>query len=207
MVAALLQGQQGAALYPVDDSARDPTFQAYVQRLRAAVAGRDVRALRRLMNTDDIVVGPEKEDKGWKKFEAKWRPGDSGGTRLWGALNDILAAGFVREHPRLFLSPYQVWRFPDNLDRSTHVVIARDKVVLRRHPSQNAAAVAVLSFDIVRRLGEPEKGEGLGSWVHVRTLSGREGYVPAREIVSPTAPRAQFGFEGGRWVMIALEDS
>lgn len=92
------QQPRGVGLYPVDDTWRDREFQAYVQRLRSA---RDTRALRKLTDTEEVVVGREKEDKGWGKLVAKWRPDDREERRLWNALTDILAAGFVREHPML----------------------------------------------------------------------------------------------------------
>lgn len=190
----------------MDDTSRDPAFQVYVRRLRSAVEARDTKALRRLTDTQEVVVGREKDDKGWGKLVAKWRPDDRDDRRLWTALSDILAAGFVREHPMLYLSPYQVWRFPAHLNRAEHLVIARDKAMLRAAPSLDAASVATLSFDIVRRMGDPVKGTGLGEWMPVRTLNGTSGFVISRDVVSPLAPRAQFGFQAGRWLLIALED-
>jgi hypothetical protein len=210
LAAISLLSAQPPALYPVDDTARDPTFRSYVQRLRSAVEARSTKALRKLV-ADDVIVGPGKEDKGWKKFVDKWRPDDPGDRRLWVALSDMLAAGFVREHPRLYLSPYQVWRFPGKLDRAEHLVIARDKAALRERPSLDAPILATLSFDIVRSLGDPVKGTGLAEWQPVRTIPREEGpalegYVNTRDVVSPLAPRAQFGLDGGRWLLIAIED-
>ena len=111
VILAAAQTPPQAALYPVDDTPRDRTFQAFVQRLRSAVEDRDTKALRKLVDTDEVVVGRDKEDKGWRKFVAKWHPDDREDRGLWTALSEMLAAGFVREHPRLYLSPYQVWRF------------------------------------------------------------------------------------------------
>jgi len=199
------QQPRAGGLYPVDDISRDHTFQVYVQRLRRAVEARDTGSLRKL-TTEEVVVGREKDDKGWRKFVAKWRPDDRDDRRLWTALSDMLAAGFVREHPMLYLSPYQVWRFPGHLERAAHLVIARDKAILRAAPSLDSASVATLSFDIVRRMGDPVKGAALGEWVPVRTLDGKGGFVMSRDLVSPVAPRAQFGFQAGRWLLIALED-
>jgi hypothetical protein len=85
-------------------------------------------------------------------------------------------------------------------------VIARDKAILREEPSLGSTAVATLSFDVVRLMGETVKGSGLAEWVPVRTVEGKSGFVMTREVVSPLAPRAQFGFEAGRWLLIALED-
>jgi hypothetical protein len=210
LAAVSLLSAQPLALYPVDDTARDPAFRGFVQKLRSAVEARNTKALRRLV-AGDVIVGPGKDDKGWEKFVDKWRPDDPGDRKLWLALSDMLAAGFVREHPRLYLSPYQVWRFPSSLDRASHLVIARDKAALREHPSLDAPILTYLSFDIVRSLGDPVKGTGLAQWQPVRTIppeegAALEGYVNARDVVSPLAPRAQFGFDAGRWLLIAIED-
>jgi hypothetical protein len=192
-------------LYPVDDTARDPAFHSFVRKLRSAVDARDSEALRRLVD-EEVVVGPGADDKGWAKFTAKWRPDDRQESRLWLALSDLLSLGFFREHPSLFLSPYLVWRFPPDLNMATHLVVIRDKAALRVTPSVRAPAVASLSFDIVRKLGQIEAGDELVEWVHVRTTDGKSGYLNRRDVMSPLMPRAQFGLRRGRWILIALED-
>jgi hypothetical protein len=190
-------------LYPVDDTARDPAFRSFVKRLRSAVEARSTNALRKLVD-DEVFVGPLERDSGWAKFAAAWRPGDEN-SKLWSALADLLSLGFVREHPNLFVSPYLVWRFPRELSMADHLVVIRDNAILRTTPSSRAPAAASLSFDIVRRLGPPESGDGLAPWVPVQTLGGRTGYLSTRDVMSPLMPRAQFGIRRGRWVLTALE--
>jgi hypothetical protein len=191
-------------LIPVDDASRDSAFHSYVRKLQSAVESRNAGALRKLV-ADDVLVGPGDEDKGWAKFAAKWRP-DAGATSpLWSALADLLSLGFIREHPVVYLSPYLVWRFPRELSMATHLVVIRDHAILREQPSLRAASVAVLSFDIVRRLDESSVRDELIEWVHVRTFSGQTGYLNSRDAMSPIMPRAQFGLQRGRWVMTALE--
>ncbi|MFN7938784.1 MAG: hypothetical protein U0R19_35975 [Bryobacteraceae bacterium] len=190
-------------LYPVDETLRDPSFQAYTQRLRAAVQSRNTKALRRL-TSDDVVVGPEKDDKGWKKFVERWRP-DEAESPVWSALAELLQLGFLREHPQLYLSPYVVWRFPDHLSRRKHLVVAKEKAPLREGPSITAPVRAVLSFDIVRAAGEPVRSSGLASFVPVETGDGVHGYLNVTDVLSPLLARGQFGFRQKRWVMIALE--
>jgi hypothetical protein len=201
----LLQAQAPSVvrLYPIDDTPRDSGFRSYVGRLRSAVEARNTEALRKLVD-DEVVVGPARDDKGWLKFVARWRPDDPKSS-LWSALADLLSLGFIREHPDLFLSPYLVWRFPSDLDITTHLVVVRDKVALRETRSLSAPESASLSFDIVRRLGDAEETDEVVQWVHVRTLDGQSGYVTARDVMSPLMPRAQFGKRGGRWTMMALE--
>ena len=191
-------------LYPIDDTARDPAFRSYVERLRSAVETRSTDALRKLV-ANDVVVGPDKEDTGWAKFVERWRPDDRRNSPLWSALADLLSLGFIREHPSLYLSPYLVWRFPSDLSMAEHLVVIRDKAPLRQRPSQSAPILASLSFEVVRELGAPEPIDDIVQWVHVRTLNGDTGYLNSRDAMSPIMPRAQFGTRRGRWFMIALE--
>jgi hypothetical protein len=200
---AFLQTDAAVRLYPIDDAQRDSGFRSYVGKLRSAVEARDGGALRKLVD-EEVVVGPDKDDKGWAKFAAKWRPEDKGGSPLWAVLADLISLGFVREHPTVYLSPYLVWRFPRNLDPSMHLVITRDKAALRESPSVDAPVVARLSFDIVRRLGDGDD-KGFVQWAHVETLDGKSGWVNARDAMSPAMPRAQFGQRRGRWLLMGLE--
>ncbi|MGA7412827.1 MAG: hypothetical protein WBW33_20290 [Bryobacteraceae bacterium] len=190
-------------LYPVDDTARDPEFHSFVKRLRSAVEARNTNALRKLVDPE-VVTGPAEDDTGWAKFAAKWQPGDANST-LWSALSDLLELGFIKEHQSLFVSPYLVWRFPRELNRSTHLVVIRDKAALRTAPSSRASAAAWLSFDVVQKLGQPENGEGLGQWILVSTIGGQTGYLNTKDVMSPLMPRAQFGIRRGRWLLVALE--
>lgn len=194
-----------ARLYPVDDTARDPAFRSYVGKLRTAVDKRDAGALRKLA-AKDVFVGPDdKADKGWAKFVERWHP-DQRDSELWQALSDLLTLGFVQEHPRLYLSPYLVWRFPQEVRVASPLVVVRDKAALREEPSPRAAVAAWLSFDIVQQIGRSGEGERLAQWVQVRTLDGsKSGYMESRDVMSPVMPRAQFGRREGKWELIALE--
>jgi hypothetical protein len=192
-------------LYPFDESHRDSSFRSYVARLRAAVETRSTSALRRLVDEEEVVVGPAKDDKGWARFLERWRPDEGADSPVWPALADLLSLGFIREQPYLFLSPYLVWRFPDHLNMATHLVVVRDKVALRETPSIRAPIASWLSFDIVRRLGPVEGSDELQQWVPVSTLDGKEGFVNTRDVMSPLMARAQFANVRGRWLLVALE--
>lgn len=199
----VLAAWAGVRLYPVDETGRDGAFRGFVKKLRAAVEDRNAKALRKLVDSE-VVVGREKQDAGWARFEARWRPG-AADSPVWAALADLLALGFVREHPSLYVSPYLVFRFPREMDRTTHVVVIRDDVALRVAPSLQAAVEERLSFDIVERVDAETVREGVVDWLRVRTAAGRVGFVNARDAMSPLMPRAQFALVRGRWAMVALE--
>ena len=202
---AIAQTAGPVRLYPVDDSARDPGFQSYARKLQAVVDRRDTAGLRKLVDTKEVVVGSGKEDKGWGKFIERWQPEDREHGRLWSTLSQLLSLGFVQEHPRLFLSPYVVWRFPRGLRVRAPLVVTRDKVALRESPSMRAEAIASLSFEIVERLGPQQQLADLVQWVYVRTFDGKAGYLNMKDVESPMMPRAQFGMRDRRWLLIALE--
>jgi hypothetical protein len=198
---ALVLLAQGYRIYPVDDTQRDSTFQSFTAKLNKAAVKRDVRAFRKLC-ADDIVTGTgnkkDPEEKGWNAFVARWRPADPD-TQLWEVITDMLSLGSVRMHPRLYVAPYLVWKFPDKLDPRRYLVLTRDQVVLRTAPDRDSKALAVLSFDVVEKLGEAP-----GEWTFV-SVNGKQGFVQSQHLRSSLTPRAQFaqGFEG--WRLVALE--
>lgn len=192
-------------LYPVDDSARDARFHSYVRKLQSVVDRRDTAGLRKLVDTKEVVVGNAEEDKGWDKFTERWRPDDRTDGPVWSTLSRLLSLGFVQEHPRLYLSPYLVWRFPRDLPVRAPLVVIRDRSALRREPSGRSEVIAFLSFDIVEQIGTAGRTDDLVQWAYVRTFDGKTGYLDQKDAQSPNMPRAQFGMRDGRWLLVALE--
>ncbi|MDX2268000.1 MAG: hypothetical protein NW208_07830 [Bryobacter sp.] len=185
-------------LFPIDHTARDRYFTGYVKSLKQAVSQRNVKALRRLV-ADDVVVEDKPERKGWKEFAAKWKPEDPK-SRLWAALEDFLDLGFVQEHPYIFLSPYVVWRFPDNLDPAAHWVVAWGEEILRAEANARAREIHRMEFEIVRRVQQGDR------FHEVETLDGKRGWVNKLSLKDPTMPRAQFSYDKGQWLMVMLVD-
>ncbi|BDC50186.1 hypothetical protein F183_A25020 [Bryobacterales bacterium F-183] len=195
------QQQSGYRIAPVDDTTRDRTYENFVKKLNKVAVKRDVKAFRKLC-ADDIVTGTgrktDPEEKGWKAFEERWKPA-SPDTELWETITDVLSLGSVRMHPRLYVAPYLVWKFPNNLSPRRYWVMVRDQVPLRETPDRDGRQIAALSFDVVEVIGQ-EAGE----WVHIRSGS-RRGYVPANTIRSSITARAQFAQEDQGWRLVALE--
>ena len=195
---------QNPTLAPVSDESRDHGFTAYVSRLKLAVAKRDAKALQKLVDPEVISGGNgEKDQRGWEKFRRQWQV-DQQQAPLWDLLADLIELGFFREGPAIYVSPYLVWKFPKNLDPSQYLVVLRDPLPLRNAPNRDAAVVATLAFDIVKRI-DPKAALGAFDWVQVETASGKRGYVQASQVRSPQMPTAQFSSKGGQWRLSVLD--
>lgn len=195
---------QNPTLAPVSDEARDRGFTAYVSRLKLAVAKRDAKALQKLVDPEVISGGNgEKDQRGWEKFRKQWEV-DRRQAPLWDLLADLIELGFFREGPAIYVSPYLVWKFPKNLDPSQYLVVLRDPLPLRNAPNRDAAVVATLAFDIVKRI-DPQTPLGAFDWVQVETAGGTRGFVQASQVRSPQMPAAQFSNKAGQWRLSVLD--
>ena len=202
---ALLLGQAtGPRLAPVSDEGRDPAFHAYITKLKAVVARRDEKSLRKLLDPEVITGGRGGKDlRGWEKFRKAWGVGEEGGA-IWDVLADLIELGFFRETPAIYVSPYVVWKFPRELDPNDYLVVLRDALPLREKPLRDARAVGTLAFDIVKRVSL-EAESGSFDWVEVETAGGVRGFVQATNLRSPLMARAQFSRKDGRWVLVVLD--
>ena len=204
MILAIVLAAQAGQLAPVSEEKREPGFSGFVSRLKAAVAKRDSKALRKLTDEDVIAGGfGDKDEKGWQKFAARWEVEQKDGA-VWDVLADLIELGFFREDPSIYVSPYVAWKFPRELDPSEYLVVLRDALPLRKTPDRDAATVATLRFDIVRRV-EPKKASGSFDWVLVETASGVRGYVQSSVVRSPLMARGQFALRDGKWRLSVLD--
>ncbi|MBM3755235.1 MAG: hypothetical protein FJW38_14785 [Acidobacteria bacterium] len=110
---------------PIDESQTDPTFKAFVAKLKAAVASRDQKAIR-AMSVPDLII----EDRDLPE------------------LATILAMGCGR-FDKGFNFPYINAKFPEDLEPYEYAVVIRPGAVLRAKASVDATVVAPLDYDIV----------------------------------------------------------
>jgi hypothetical protein len=202
LAAIALLAQQGYRINPVDDTSRDSSFRSFSEKLNKIAVKRDVKGFRKLCDAD-VVTGTGRkgaaEEKGWAAFTKRWRPGDAD-SPLWETITDIISLGCVRMHPRLYVGPYLVWRFPREVDARKFLVLTRDQVVLREAPDRNSKGLAVLSFDLVEKIADAPS-----EWTQVR-INGREGFVQSSVLRSSLTPRIQIGRgDDNSWKIIALE--
>lgn len=174
---------------PVDETASDPGFAAFVERLGAAVAARDTAALvaatspTARFSFDDVPLGAD-------GLRAVWLDGRE--AELWDALERVLGGGFVAEEDA-FTAPYVFALWPSDADPFAHVAV----------PGRGVAAYDQPGGDVVARLSTvvlPALTPRQGDWWAVRLPSGAAAFVEARHVVSPLGHRlTAWPDAGGAW--------
>ncbi len=133
---------------------------------------------------------PDVNGRGIMEFRRKWRR-----EPHWQELYDILNFGGDFE-PGSNRTKYWVPRvyvaWPEAFDADSFVC-AIGRVAMRESADPHSKVIAVLNWDILKRLGEPG---------HVRTADGRVGWVEPRSLHGKYDYRAAFVERGGSWKMI-----
>jgi hypothetical protein len=190
---------EGIRLVPQDDGIRDPTFDAFRNRLRQAAADRDVAFLESVLDAKvHVSFGPD--DRGLTAFRTVWRPQDAN-SKLWPKLHASLALAATGGDGSFWI-PYVYARWPAEFDPHTYAAVG-DDVVLREKPSASDVAVARLSYHIVRIARDASEN---GEWQRVEIPNLVAGYVPSRSLLRPNAFRIQCVNSGGPWRIAVLID-
>lgn len=171
-------------LCPADEGPNDASFEAYRDKLIAAVEKKDRAAL-------DALVDPH----------VRTSFGGDGGTGnvQWGELAQILPLGGTFQSASSFWAPYVYSTWPDEVDAFTHVAAVRPGVALREQPSASARSVRTLDWSILELLDSKP-----GEWRHVKTADGATGWVESKDVRSPIGYRAGFNKTEKGWTMTAL---
>ena len=183
-------------LPPVDQCAGDPSFVKFRAELVAIAEERDVPAILAAL-ADDVLVdfgGGTGRDAFARNWELD-RPCDS---RLWEKLGSALLRGCaVSEKHRI--APSSVTQLDPKLDAYTTMIAGRD-VILQSAPSDDAPAVARLSWDVLTLVeaGHPE------GWFAVGMADGTKGFVRRDAVRSPLDFRIVMERIRGRWAITAF---
>jgi hypothetical protein len=193
-------------LRPSDEGQQDPSFHAFRQKLLEAISRKDARFLLSIVDPNiQISFGGE---EGIQAFREVWKPEDVN-SEIWNTLAQLLRlGGTFGESKNEFWAPYVFSRFPDDYGGfDFSATIAKD-VRVRSEPNDKAPVITSLSYDIVLNLSgsdSPEpKNKADPAWVRIRLPDGREGFVSAQFIRSPTNYRAGFKKAGGKWLLTHL---
>ena len=193
-------------LRPSDEGQQDPSFHAFRQKLLEAISRRDAKFLLSIVDPNiQISFGGE---EGIRAFQELWKPEDVN-SEIWNTVAQLLRlGGTFGESKSEFWAPYVFSRFPDDYSGFDFSAIIAKDVRVRSEPNDKAPMITSLSYDIVLNLSggdlpEP-KSKTDPAWVRIRLPDGREGFVSAQFIRSPTDYRAGFKKTGGKWLLTDL---
>ncbi len=211
MTLLLLFATAGAAqelkLPPVDEGTADATWPRFKARLIDALARRDQRFLRGIV---DRNIRNMTETDGIAEFEKLWEP-QSAESPLWVELPKLLFLGgvFVKRSDNVveFCAPYVHFKWPENAGGNADGAIIAKETLLKMQPSTTSGTIGALSYDLVAVIDwevADENKDSAQKWVKLKAKTG-EGYVPEEHVRSPLEYRACFVNRGGNWRMTGLE--
>lgn len=187
-------------LFPVDESASDPSFAAFKTEVLDIAARKDVPAL--LTHVASDIKNSFGGNDGIEEFKTGWKLSDPQ-SELWPTLRTILTLGATKEGDNAFGAPYVFTRWPEDLDSFSTVVVVKKDAALRSAPSRDGTVVRTLGYEFLE-LGEYDEGAETGGFTAVKDQTGKAGYVAADDIRSPIAYRAFFEKRGDKWLMVFL---
>lgn len=188
----------GPKLPPVDGAAADPSFVSFRTRLLDAVGSRNADGVVAL--SDPRISTSFGGDGGLDELRRLLAKDD-----LWRELETILTLGGAfrgQGAGRSFWAPYVYSNWPEAHDAFEHFAVIAESVPLREKASGDAASIATLSWDIVRRASPASATPR--AWEEVKTADGKTGFVESKFLRSPIGYRAGFMKVGGEWKMNAL---
>lgn len=197
VVGAPASGQQPPRqLRPVDEGTIDASFAAFRSALIAALKDSDRQFIERIIDRNiSVSFGP---DDGEAEFRKQWNLRDRSGP-FWKTMLDTVSLGGQFVTRDQFCAPYVYTAFPPDLDASSHVVVLRENVPLRRAAALDSAEIATLDYSILRRV---DAAPG-SAWTRVMA-GAQEGFVPSAMIRSPVEYRACFDRAATGWRLTAF---
>jgi hypothetical protein len=161
------------------------------------VAKRDGAAFMKLVAPDVLVNFGG--DNGRATFAQQWEVG-SAKSGLWKQFDAILPLGCARvESARVIPSLAGQFASDEDADVFELAVVVSPSAKLRKTSAKDSAAIATLSWDVVRPLAN--EGE---TQTKVKLKDGREGWLWAKEVRSPIDYRATIEKRKGRWMITAF---
>lgn len=201
--------RQRLQLVPQDESARAPGFVAFLARFRQAVESRDVRSLLAMVH-ENITPAPFGDNplRGRDAFR-KYNALDDPASEFWSVVKDLLAKGAAAEHcddpdPNAQCHvryPYWSARFPNQLDRSEHLIVRDENVPMYEAARSDSKVVERLTYEVVRRVIDQTKSP-IEGWEEVSLLDGRRGFIREERLYRTSGYRMTFvRQDDGSWVL------
>ncbi|MBV8544096.1 MAG: hypothetical protein JO093_16205 [Acidobacteria bacterium] len=179
----------GPKLIPVYDWDKDKTLTAFRSQMMELIRARDEKRLFDHLDPDvRFSFGP---GVGIQAFKRAWYR-----EPHWEELFTMfyMGGGVLRDNDH-FSTPSIYASWPEKFDRfSFNAVLSRNTLLYERNDPKSKA-IAILSFDIVKPLGE--KG-------HIRVADGRTGWMDPRLLWSPAGYHIELVRKWGTWKIAAF---
>ena len=205
-------------LLPVDVAASEAGLADVRTRIRSAVAQRDVGlmlpVLGPYLSTDDNAYTP-------RQFVARYKRCRDGCDEFWRRLHDAISVGMAWYG--LGVSSGAV---PDRLEDDAwapypfvklmgphDLAVTAEGVALRAAPDENAAAIELLHYDVVKEISantrtdysRPVQSDGFRyGWRRVRASSGNTGWVVEKYVWGVSGSALRFSRVDGAWKLVAI---
>lgn len=181
-------------LPPVEQCAGEEGFDTFRRQLKDVVARKDERALLAMLAEDiEVNFGG---DRGPALFAANWKLDEPGESDVWRELEEALSHGCAHSGDAL-VAPSFVAQFPDNLDAFETVILPPGTVL--RSAKAKAASAEILDWHLANIVDSAD-----ATWVEVKLVDGRQGFVRYDQTVNPLDFRLVFEKRGGRWQVTAF---
>ena len=198
---------QERRLEPIDEAAKDASWNGFKKRLLAAIGKRDRSFILGML--DKGVRSGLEGGRGVAEFRKQWEL-DSDASPLWQELGAVMALPAAYHRPdkgRVELCvPYVAVRWPQDMDAFKGGAIIANDVLVKSTPSSDSATVATLSYNMVEVADWEVDDRDPGSkqkWVRIWLKSGM-GFVPEEQIRSPVEHTACFVKGETAWRLIGF---
>lgn len=185
---------------PRDESANDPAFAEFRRGLLNAASRGDIGGILAATSVSVHVIGGSLPAEEFLKQQGV-RQGQP-----WKALREALELGAVYASDRTIVAPYLA--AAHDLDSAEYVAMGRN-VRLRDSASISGRIVSNLDYGPVTVLidhrtdFDAHSPDDSAAWAHVRTDSGKTGFVFVRLLRSASGPRYYFEKVDGLWKLVS----
>jgi len=206
--AAETKGFKKFQLIPIDDAASDKDFLIYIEKFKKDVKDKNFESLKKSIAPD--VLYEIESVNGLKGFIKTWKlDKNPKKSDFWFEIDRILSMGsaYFNDEKTSHVYPYLFVTFPSDYDSYEYIAVTGKKVNVRKAPDAKSPVIETVDYEIVKPMHvEPEpkndKIDGInGTWIMVKTGSGKEGYIFNQFLHSPLGYRAIFEKRDGRWMM------
>lgn len=198
---------QERALEPVDEAAKDASWNGFKKRLLAAIDRRDRKFILGILDKG-VRTGLE-GGRGVAEFRKLWEF-ESEASPLWQELRSALVLPAAYHRPdkgRAELCvPYVSVRWPQDMDAFKGGALISNDVLVKSAPSADADTVATLSYNMVEVADwEVDDRDAISKqkWVRILLKSGM-GFVPEEQVRSPVEHAACFVRGESGWRLVGF---